>query len=120
MAVIVVAVNGTLSYAELPPSGPQQLAEARRINPSKILTTYLFSFALPGPRFPFITVSRFMRPRRRKSTRSSVPTIAPPLLREERLTKPEHEPFIFHVVIKRGEKRERKLFSKLRRDWRTW
>jgi len=53
MAVIVVAVNGTLSYAELPPSGPQQLAEARRINPSKILTTYLFSFALsPGHAFP--------------------------------------------------------------------
>ncbi|CAL1680627.1 unnamed protein product [Lasius platythorax] len=50
MTVIVVPVNGTLSYVELALSRPQQLAEARRINlPRFSQLTYSLSLS---PFFP--------------------------------------------------------------------
>lgn len=104
MTVIVVPVNGVLSYVGLPLSRPQQLAKARRINlPRFSQLTHSLSFPLPplsapSPRFlPFITVSRFM-PLRRPASKT------PP--KKKRLTKAEHEPFIL-LCNKKKKKKEK-------------
>lgn len=58
MTVIVVPVNGTLSYVELSPSRPQQLAEARRINlPSFSQLTH--SLSLLSHRYNFFPLLPF-------------------------------------------------------------
>lgn len=99
MTVIVVLVNGTLSYVELSQSRPQQLAEARRINLLSFSqlthspSLSLLSLSLPPLQFlPFITVSRLCG--------TDVPP--PENLPKKRLTKTEHEPFIFLCNKKRS------------------
>jgi len=83
MTVIVVPVNGTLSYVELPLSKPQQLAGAHKINLPRFSQLAHF-LSLPATTSSLYYRFMVYAARRRK-----------------RLTKPEHEPFIFLCNKKR-------------------
>lgn len=96
MTVIVVPVNGTLSYVELSPSRPQQLAEARRINlPSFSQLTHSLSLSLLSHRYNFFPLLPF-----HGLCGTNVPP--PENLPKKRLTKTKHEPFIFLCNKKRS------------------
>lgn len=131
MAVIVVPVNGTLSYVELPLSEAATAGRSPQDKPSKILATYPFSFATPACLgfFPFITVSRFM-PLRRSASRTP-PLLRPlPILPRNDSLKPSTNLSSFFIIKKkkkerkgaeRGERRkigERSFSVRLHRDWR--
>lgn len=75
MTVIVVLVNGTLSYVELSQSRPQQLAEARRIN--LLSFSHNLPILLPFPFSLTATISslyyRFMAMRHRRPATGKPP-----------------------------------------------